>query len=79
MIAHYQWNATFFPFFFLFKGILPVDFENLLHFFLDKRPSVTTSNKIISILPYSFLESFLVITDVSESKFLAVGDTGFEV
>ena len=79
MIAHDQWNATFFPFFFLFKGILPVDFENLLHFFLDKRPSVTTSNRIISVLPYSFLESFLVIADASESKCLVVGDTGFEV
>ena len=53
MIAHDQWTATFFPFFFLFTGILLVDFENLLHFFLDKRLSVTTSNKIISVLPYS--------------------------
>ena len=43
MVAHDQCNATLFPFSFLFKGILPVDFEILLHFFLDKRLSVTTS------------------------------------
>ena len=56
-----------------------VDFENLLHFFLDKTLSVTTSNKTICVLPYSFFESFLVIADASESKCLAVGDSGFEV
>ena len=73
-------ECDFFPFFFLFKGILPAYFENLLHFFLDKRLSVTTSNKTISVLPYSFFESFLVIADASESECLpAVGDTGFEM